>query len=200
MYELLFLTGTAVEDAIDNHRNMIGAIVLLLVLLLVSLISSYNKLMRERENLRNAKGQVAAQIESRWDQVSSLIGAAKKYSEHEASVMTELAMNRSALTKESRISDFDIDDSAFSNMLGRLMAVVEAYPELKADTIYQEAMRAIQECDERVRYARMIYNDSVTSYNRLRLRFPMFIAASILGFRPGDYFENKASKANMPQW
>lgn len=200
MFELLFLAETTIANTPDRRRNIIGSVVLLVVILILSLIRSYNKLMKERENLRNAKGQVAAQVESRWDKVSSLIGAAKKYSEHEASVLTQVASGRSALNQESKISDFDHDDTTFANAVGRLMAVAESYPELKADTIYQEAMKGIQESEEQVRYARMIYNDTVTSYNRLRLRFPMSIAAAILGFRPGEYFENKDSKASMPQW
>lgn len=172
----------------------------LLILLLLLSMPTYNKLVRERELVRNAMGQIAAQIESRWDLVSNLIQAAKQYAEHEASVLGDIAAKRSALSKQSGVDAVQQDDDAFGQAVSRILAVAEQYPELKADGVYKHTMTEIKSSEEHVRYARMVYNDCITKYNRLVLTFPSALCAFIFRFKKGEYFTHQTAKAEMPRW
>lgn len=186
--------------AMTSRQLIIGLLVVLLVPFFIFLILTYNKLVQQRELIRNAMGQIAAQIESRWDLVSNLIQTAKQYSEHEANLLRDIAVSRSTIGKEADVAEVNQDDRSFNRALGHIMAVAEQYPELKADGVYKHAMTEIKNTEEHVRYARMAYNDCVTKYNRICLTFPSSIAAFLLRFKEGEYFQHQEIKSGMPQW
>lgn len=163
-------------------------------------IGSYNKLVLLRERVKNALGQIAAQLESRWDALSSLIQATKTYSKHEAEVLENVTKMRTGVGKNSTVEEIMKDMGQFQELMGRINVVVEAYPELKADKIYQSAMNSINQYENNVRQARMIYNDTVTKYNSGILVFPRSLIASMFGFKEKEYFENSDSKTEMPMW
>lgn len=130
--------------------------------------------------VRNAMGQIAAQVESRWDALTNLIQATKNYEKHEAETLEKLTANRSRVTNTSSASEVEADSKAFNSALSRLIAVAEAYPDLKANTIYQNTMDSVNRYEENVRHSRMIFNDTVTKYNRELQVFPNNIFAGIL--------------------
>lgn len=105
--------------------------VVIIALIVVWVIVTYNALVRAREFTRNGMGQIAAQVESRWDAVSSLIEATKRYSEHEATTLREATAARTSITRSAEPTDVDQDDARFNSVLGRINAVAEAYPELR---------------------------------------------------------------------
>ncbi|OYW70641.1 MAG: LemA family protein, partial [Aerococcus viridans] len=74
------------------------------------------------------------------------------------------------------------------------------YPNLKASEVYQSTMNSVNTYENNVRQSRMVFNDTVTKYNRLIKTFPNSVIAGFTGFQPADYFENSAEKAEMPQW
>lgn len=180
--------------------GIVAALVLLLVILIGWGISVYNRLVSSREFVKNGMGQIAAQIESRWDAVANLIGATKQYAAHEAQVIGQATAARTHLGKDSHVADVERDDASFENVLGRIQMVAENYPDLKASGVYQNAMTQIGQLEDNVRSARMIFNDSVTKHNRTVLQFPSSIVASIFRFRELDYFQHTATKSQMPSW
>ena len=163
-------------------------------------IATYNSFVGLRELVRNAMGQIAAQIESRWDAISSLINAARQYAEFESSTLTKITAQRRPLTTQSPVNDATADDANFATVLSGINALAENYPELKTSEVYINAMNAVREFENNVRSARMIYNDSATKLNRKVLSFPAMIIAKIFGFHEEAYFQNTASKAEMPSW
>lgn len=171
-----------------------------LVLFILYAISAYNGLVKMREMVRNAMGNIAAQVESRWDAITNLIEATKKYSEHEAGILKDLTIARANINKESKVGQVEADDNAFNSAMGRLIAVAEAYPDLKASEVYKETMRSVDKYEENVRMSRMIYNDNVTKINTRIQTFPTNIVAGIFGFSKEDYFQNTESKKDMPSW
>ncbi len=177
----------------------------IIVLVIVALmgfwgISIYNQLISSREFVRNSMGNIAAQVESRWDAVSSLIGATKKYSSHEAETLTNITAMRSKVDRTSQPSAVEKDDSLFEQAMKQLNVVVENYPELKADGVYIQTMEGINKYENNVRQARMVYNDTVTKLNRQVQQFPSSIVAGMFRFNQETYFQSSSDKSNMPQW
>ncbi len=177
-------------------------IILLVVVALVGfwVMNTYNQLVSSREFVRNSMGNIATQVESRWDAVKSLIDAAKKYSTHEAEALTNITAMRSNVDRTSQPTAVEKDDALFSQAMDRINVVVENYPELKADQIYIRAMDGVDRYENNVRQARMVYNDTVTKLNRQVQQFPSSIVAGMFGFGQEEYFQSTESKSEMPQW
>lgn len=163
-------------------------------------ISIYNTLITIRERVDNAKAQIATQIESRWDAIKSLIEATKKYSAHEAQVLESVTEKRLAIGQSSSIKEMENAESQINNVLGRLIAVSENYPDLKASQVYQSTMGSINKFEDHVRNARMIYNDVVTKFNRQIKVFPASIIAGMFNFSEREYFQGTEAKQDMPNW
>lgn len=163
-------------------------------------IGTYNSLVTITERVENAKAQIATQIESRWDAVKTLIDATKKYSKHEAELLENVTEKRSLIGKNTSIKDIESSEAELNNVIGRLIAVSENYPDLKASSVYENTMNSINKFEDYVRNARMIYNDTVTKLNRQIKIFPSSIVANIFNFDEREYFEGTESKKDMPIW
>lgn len=179
-----------------------GWIIIIAVLVVIGfwVISTYNSLVTVRERVENAKAQIATQIESRWDAIKSLIQATKQYSKHEAEVLEGVTEKRLGIGRNSSIKQMENAEAEFNGVLGKLIAVSESYPDLKASQVYQSTMASINKFEDNVRNARMIYNDVVTKFNRKIKIFPSSIIAGIFKFEEKEYFEGTESKKDMPGW
>ena len=178
----------------------IAVVVGVIVLIALWVVSTYNKLVSSREFVRNSMGNIAAQIESRWDAVKSLIDAAKKYSAHEAETLTNITAMRGKVDRSSDAEQVVKDDNLFAEAMRLIDVVVDNYPNLKADGVYIQAMLGIDKYENNVRQSRMVYNDTVTKLNRQVQQFPTSIVAGMFGFRQETFFESSSAKADMPQW
>ena len=180
---------------------MIGFIILgIVVVLALWVMSSYNRLIRLKEMVKNAMGQIAANVESRWDALKSLIDATKKYSAYEAETLEKVVNARGGVNSGSTVKEIEADNNMFAQALSRLAVVVEAYPELKANTIYLNTMDKIDSYEQDVKNSRMVYNDTVTKFNRTMLVFPAVLIARMFGFTEYEYFKNTETKVNPPSW
>lgn len=179
---------------------LVVGVVLLGVLLVIWGISVYNRLIKERELVRNAMGQIAAQIESRWDALKSLIEATRQYAGHEADTFKSVTEARSRVTSQSTVADIEQDNQLFGRAMANINAVAEAYPDLKASSVYQQSMGAVDKYENQVRQSRMVYNDTVTKYNRTIQQVPSNIIAGLFNFSQERYFENSPEKAETPSW
>lgn len=175
-------------------------IIVLAVILIGWGISTYNQLIRSRELVRNAMGQISAQIESRWDALKSMIDGTKQYAEYEAKTLTAVTEQRASLGQGAAVSDVNEDDRLFNQSMGKLFAVAENYPELKASQLYQDSLKNIDKYEQQVRQSRMIFNDTVTKYNRTIQSVPSNIIAGMFHFTVEAYFENSSNKTDMPSW
>ena len=171
---------------------IIGVVIVIIV---VWLIAIYNQLVRLRENVRNAMGQIAAQIESRWDALTNLMQAT-----YESQTFEKIVNARQNVSEQSDVADVNADEQQFNRVLGVVNALAEQYPDLKASHVYQQTMTAVDEFENKVRLSRMVYNDSVTKLNRSIQVFPNFMIAGSMGFNQEKYFENTPGKQEMPQW
>lgn len=174
--------------------------VIIIVILVIAAISTYNGLVKKRELVKNAMAQIAAQLESRWDAIKTLIDATKDYKNYESETLQTITANRANITRNSNVADVQKDDEAFSRALTSLIAVAESYPDLKASTVYTNTMDKIDIYENKVRHSRMIYNDTVTRLNQAILSFPSSIFASMFGFTQEEYFKTSEGKENAPSW
>ena len=186
-------------------KNMISMEFLLMVVVLAIgavCVYLYVKTQRELVNLdekcKNALSQIEVQLNSRWDALMALAKAATSYAQHEGETLAATIAARRGVEIRTA-ADVDGQQEAFSEVLSRLMAVQEAYPELKASGLYAKAMSSIDSYEENVRMARMIYNDTTTRFNRYVRQWPSSMVAGQLHFVERDYLtvDNKGKK-DMP--
>ena len=169
----------------------------LAVLCFLYILSIQRKLVKLEELMKNALGQINAQLKTRWDAVTSLVQMTKQYTEHEHDTLMDVIAQR---RMESFSSPDDVNDQndAIGSVLGRLSVVVEQYPQLKADGIFKETMGGIQRYEENVRLSRMVYNDSVTKLNTLVRQWPSSFVASMLHVPEQKYIEEDKKTTEMP--
>src|SRR5690625_5213442 len=123
---------------------------ILIVILVFWIILTYNNFIKLQENVSNAKAQIAAQIESRWEVVNNLIEATKQYTEYEANTLLESIRQRTNVGRSSSIKDIQKSENQFNQLFGQLIALSENYPDLKANTIYQTTMEKIDKHENNV--------------------------------------------------
>ena len=173
-------------------------LVIVLIVLVLWFVSTQRKLVAMDENINNAMSQIGVQLSSRWDALSALLDLTKGYAEHEYKTLSNTIKMRAGITSKSTAADVNNQDNILTEAMGKIMAVAESYPELKANENYIKTMDSVNEYEKMVRQSRLIYNDSVTKLNRTIRMFPASIAASILNITSRDYLEASEQKADMP--
>ena len=174
-------------------------VVIVLALLVVGyIISTQRELVHLDELCKNATSQIAVQLNSRWDAITALAKSAAQYASHESETLINAIRERRQgnITTADQINE---QQGAISQLLGRLIAIGEAYPNLKADALYKEAMDGMRDYEEKVRVSRMVYNDTATKMNRMVRQWPSSIVAGFLHFTERAYLElDDAKKASYP--
>ncbi len=174
------------------------AIIAVVVLVVLWGVGAQRKLVALDENINNAMSQIGVQLSSRWDALSALLDLTKGYAEHEYTTLMDTLKQRRPITAASTAAEAGEQDGLLNSALGRLMAVAENYPELKANENYITTMDSVNQYENMVRQSRMIYNDSVTKLNRAVRQFPTSVIAGMMGFTQRAYLEAEDAKAAMP--
>lgn len=180
---------------------IIGVVVVLIVLIVAIVlwvINGQKKLVHVEELCGNALSQIGVQQASRWDALTALADLTKEYSDQEHKVLLDVIAARQGVNNSSSAEQVDAQEGMLQQGLGRISALAEAYPELKSNTLYLNAMDNVKNYEDNVRMSRMVYNDTVTKYNRLVRSLPGSLVAGGLGFAPREYLKEDAAKANMP--
>ncbi|MCR4922193.1 MAG: LemA family protein [Bacteroidaceae bacterium] len=176
------------------------AIILIVVAVVVIgyIISTQRSLVSLDELCKNALSQIEVQLNSRWDAVLALAKTAAQYAKHESETLVEVIKQRRG-EQVNTPEAVNEQTSALSQVVGRLIAIGEAYPELKAANLYQEAMGGMKQYEENVRMSRMVYNDTATKMNRMVRQWPSSIVASMLNFAEKAYLKvDNEEKKNYP--
>ena len=173
-------------------------LVAIVVVLGLWFLSVQRKLVVMDENINNAMSQIGVQLSSRWDALSALLDLTKGYAEHEYKTISDTIKMRTSISSKSTAKDVNEQENILTEAMGKIMAVAEGYPELKANENYIKTMDSVNAYEEMVRKSRLVYNDSVTKLNRTIRMFPTSIAAGMLGITSRDYLEANEKKADMP--
>lgn len=188
---------------------LIIALVIILPLLLVLFwaIGGYNKLVTLRNRFKNAFAQIDVQLKRRYDLIPNLVETAKGYLKHERETLEAVIAARNAASSASTRAAANPADAgamkelvgaeaALTGTLGRLFALAEAYPDLKANTNMMALQEELTSTENKVAFARQAYNDAVMVYNTQREVFPSSIIAGMFNFAPAELFvvDNPAQK------
>lgn len=178
--------------------SILVVVIVIVVLIVFWAIGIQRQLVVLDENVNNAMSQIGVQVTSRFDALTSLLDLVKGYNEHEYKTLTDIVKMRSSINGSSSAADVEKEESIITQALGKLAVVVENYPDLKSNTNYQNLMNSLNDYEDKVRKARLVYNDSVTKLNRTIRMFPISIVAPILGINQRDYLQTDSSKQEMP--
>ncbi|HEX8489477.1 MAG TPA: LemA family protein [Chthoniobacterales bacterium] len=178
---------------------LLGFIALLAIFILFFVIGAYNSLVTLRNRYKNAYSQIDVQLKRRYDLIPNLVETAKGYLQHERGTLEAVIAARNAAAtantraaqnpgEASAMKDLSSAESALSGVMGRLFALAEAYPDLKANTTMMTLMEELTSTENKVSFARQAYNDSVMAYNTKREVFPTNIVAGTFNFAPAELF------------
>ena len=172
----------------------IGAVVLLAILaLLVMLVGwgilTYNSLVNLRNQLQNAWAQIDVQLKRRYDLIPNLVEVVKDYMQYEQEVLTKVTEARAAAVSAQGPAAQARAENALTGALRQLFAVVENYPQLKANENVMRLQEELTGTENRIAFARQFYNDSVMRFNTRIQTFPTNVIAGMLGFTAQEFFE-----------
>ena len=185
---------------------MPGALIILVVVVIVPLffilmwiVSSYNRLVALRNRYKNAYAQIDVQLKRRYDLIPNLVETAKGYIKHERGTLEAVIAARNAASAANvraaqspgdtaAMKELSGAETALTGTLGRLFALSEAYPDLKANTTMITLMEELTSTENKVAFARQAYNDSVMAYNTRREVFPTNLIAGPFNFGPAELF------------
>jgi LemA protein len=160
----------------------------------------YNTIQTYDEQANQAKSQISVQLQRRADLIPNLVNTVKGYAQHEEEVFTNVANARAGLLGAVRSGDpaqMATANQEMTGALGRLIAVAEAYPQLKADQQFQRLMDELSGTENRIAVARKDYNDAAQQYNTLIRRFPTALTAKAIGAKAKPYYEATAPNAEQ---
>ena len=169
-----------------------------LALVLVFCISSYNGLVSLNENVDGKWGQVENQLQRRADLIPNLVNTVKGYAAHEQQVIAAVTEARAKLAGAKSPSDKAAANGELDSALGRLLVVVENYPDLKADKTFISLIDELSGTENRIAVARKDYNEAVQYYNTAIRSFPKTLFAGMLGFGPREYFKATEKAQDVP--
>ena len=187
-----------------------GLIITIVVIVLVALwgISSYNGLVGMDENVSNKWANVETQYQRRSDLIPNLVNTVKGYAKHESQTLEAVMAARSQATQvkidpsnctPQQLAAYQKAQGDVTTALGKLLAITENYPDLKANQNYLELQSQLEGTENRTNVARKDFNDSAKEYNTSLRRFPRNIIASMLGFEKRNYFEAEAGSEKAPK-
>lgn len=173
-----------------------------IALLAVTFIYYFNRFALLENRIENSFSQIDVQLKKRADLVPNLMESVKGYMKHEKSIMTDVANARKAMVSGNDVSKKLKADAALENALGRIFAIAENYPQLKASENFIQLQEELSAIEDKVAYARQFYNDSVLDYDNLFSTFPGNIFASMYGRKQKEYLkitevERKVPKVNF---
>jgi LemA protein len=175
------------------------ALVVPVFLILMWLVSSYNRLVALRNRYKNAYAQIDVQLKRRYDLIPNLVETAKGYIKHERGTLEAVIAARNAASAANvraaqspgdaaAMKELSSTETVLTGTLGRLFALSEAYPDLKANTTMLSLMEELTSTENKVSFARQAYNDSVMTYNTQRETFPTNLIAGTFNFGPAELF------------
>ncbi|PIO08707.1 hypothetical protein COU59_00575 [Candidatus Pacearchaeota archaeon CG10_big_fil_rev_8_21_14_0_10_34_12] len=149
----------------------------------------YNRFAVLKNRIENSLSQIDVQLKRRADLIPNLIESVKGYVKHEKALVKSVNDARKALVGAKDLPSRVKADEKLEGFLGRLFAIAENYPDLKANTNFLELQRELSTTEDRVAYARQFYNDSILSYNNIRTTFPGKLFVGIYGVKEKEYLQ-----------
>ena len=178
---------------------MVALLVLVAIVVLLGLlfVGAYNRLVALRQNVGAAFADIDVQLKQRQDLVPNLVETVKGYAAHERGTLDEVTQARAAAASAGDMAAKAQAESVLTGALGKLMAVAEAYPDLKANQNFLQLQGELSDLENKIAAARRFFNNAVGEYNASIQRFPAVLIAGMAGFAPRDFFDVGADRAAL---
>ncbi len=176
---------------------VLGIIVVVVAFVLMFVMSTYNRLVEGRQRIKNSWSQIDVVLHERYDLIPNLVNTVKGYAKHEAETLENVMKARSgAFTNSNEAMKFE---GELSQAIGRLFAVAEAYPDLKANQGFLDLQKTLKEQENKIAKFRQFYNDVVLKFNNIVMRFPSNIVAGMFNFTEEAYLEAPQEARTAPK-
>ena len=181
--------------------GLIGVVLLLVIAAVIYIFYMQRQFVSMDEKCKNALSSIKVQLNSRWDALLALAKTASAYAKHESeTIIQTIHQRRQVGGTNPTVKDILNQQAGLADVMNRLMVVSERYPELKASELFVNAQNSVKQYEENVRISRMVYNDTVTIFNRNVRQWPSSFVASILHFGEREYLEtDEEKKQGMPE-
>jgi len=168
----------------------------IIVVLVIAFVATYNGLVRLRNQVKNAWAQIDVQLKRRYDLIPNLVETVKGYMKFERETLEAVtkARNVAVQASSSGAAERGKAEGELSSALTRLLAVVERYPDLKANQSFLDLQEQLTSTENKISFSRQYYNDSVLRYNNQTQMFPSSVIAGMTGFKAGEFFEVEAAE------
>ncbi len=167
---------------------MLWVIIAVVVLVIVFLIATYNRLVSLRQRIKNAWAQIEVQLKRRYDLIPNLVNTVKGYASHEKETFESVTRARNMAIQAKDVNEQAGAENMLSGALKSLFAVAESYPALKADANFRQLQEELTNTEGKIAFSRQFYNDTVMNYNTTIQRFPTVLIAGMFGFLKENYF------------
>jgi LemA protein len=174
-------------------------ILIVIAILIIWVAAAYNGLVGKRNKVNNQWGQVDVQLKRRFDLIPNLVESVKGYAVHEKSTFEAVTNARTQYVNAQTPADKMSANGEMTGLIGKLFAVAESYPELKANANFISLQNELAETEDKISFSRQFYNDTVMDYNNAVQMFPSNIFASIFNFKAADFFKTNDSEKAAPQ-
>lgn len=174
-------------------------LIVIIIFLIVTVVHLYNNLVNLRNRVKNSYSQIEVQLKRRNDLIPNLVETVKGYAGHEKEVFENVTKARSNIMNASNIDETSAANDQLTGALKSLFAVAENYPELKANSNFQQLQSELTETEDKISYARQFYNDVVLKYNNACEQFPSSIFAKLFNFHEAEFFQAPESETAVPK-
>ena len=173
-------------------------IVAIVVVLGLVVVAMYNRLVRLRNRTENSWSQVDVQLKRRYDLIPNLVESVKGYAAHEQTTFEDVTKARTAAQQAQGIAEQAQAENMLTAAIGRLFAVAEAYPQLRATENFQQLQAQLADVEQKIAVSRQVYNDTVLTYDNALETVPTNIVAGLFNFSPRAYFETEDATREAP--
>lgn len=174
------------------------ALLALSVVVFVGAVYLYNRLVRDRNLVQAAWSDIGVQLKRRHDLIPKLVDAVRAYASYESQRLEELTRLRTVAERATAPGDTSGIERELGQGIVQLLAIAEAYPDLKASEQYLTLLHELSDVEDQIQYARRFYNGAVRDYNVRIDSFPDVLLAQAFGFRPAEFFELDSAAEALP--
>jgi LemA protein len=168
---------------------LVVGVAILVLMIATFLVVLYNRLVRLRNRTENAWAQVDVQLRRRYDLIPNLVETVKGYASHERATFEEVTKARTAAQQARTVPEQAVAENMLTAAIGRLFAVAEDYPELRATENFQQLQSQLEDTEQKIAVARQVYNDAVLTYDTALETVPTNIVGDAFNFEEKPYFE-----------
>jgi len=174
--------------------NALLVILGVIVVIVIFIISIFNRLVGLRQTCNQAWSDIEVQLKQRQDLIPSLVNVVKGYAKHEKETLNAVIQARNAAASAGSVGDTVKAEGLLGQALGKLFALAEAYPDLKANENFLQLQDELSDVENKISAARRFYNNSVQEYNTGREQFPANMIAGPFGFEGREFFESQEGR------